>query len=61
MIKLGNEDPVHAAARIALQPPGDTPAVSVIIPMFNDLTCTIECLLALSANGRHRLRGHRRE
>ena len=50
MIKLGNEDPVHAAARIALQPPGDTPAVSVIIPVFNDLTCTIECLLALSAN-----------
>jgi GT2 family glycosyltransferase/SAM-dependent methyltransferase len=49
MIVLGEEDTEHAATRIALQPPGDAPDVSVIVPVFNELVSTIECLLSLSA------------
>jgi Glycosyl transferase family 2 len=50
MIELGSEDPAHAAARIALPPPGEAPAVSVIVPVFNELASTVECLLSLAAN-----------
>ena len=49
MIQLGDEDPAQAAARITLKPPGDAPEVSVIVPVFNELASTIECLLSLSA------------
>ena len=49
MIRLNNEATAHAAARIILKPPGDAPEVSVIVPVFNELASTIECLLALSA------------
>jgi GT2 family glycosyltransferase/SAM-dependent methyltransferase len=49
MIKLGEQDYVSAAARIDLPPSGDAPEVSVILPVFNELTCTIECILSLAA------------
>ena len=50
MIALDGEDPAHAAARIALPAPGPAPAVSIIMPVFNELPSTIECLVALAAN-----------
>ncbi len=49
MIKLGQEDIAQAAARISLPSPGHAPEVSVIVPVFNELATTIECLLSLSA------------
>jgi len=49
IIDLSGENLAQAAGRIALRPPGDAPEVSVIVPVFNDLATTIECLLSLSA------------
>src|SRR5262249_48680750 len=48
MIEIGAEDLVAAAARIKLPTPGDAPDVTVIVPVFNELATTIECLLSLS-------------
>ncbi len=45
------QDLAQAAARIELRPSGPAPEVSVIIPVFNELATTLECLLSLSAAG----------
>jgi O-antigen biosynthesis protein len=48
MIDLRDEDLILAAKRVALPAYPSTPKVSIIIPIFNNLKCTIECLLSLS-------------
>ena len=47
-IEVGAEDLITAAARIKLPTLGDAPDVTVIVPVFNELATTIECLLSLS-------------
>jgi GT2 family glycosyltransferase/SAM-dependent methyltransferase len=42
-------DPRLAAAGINLPLPGKTPEFSIIVPVFNELTTTIECLLSICA------------
>lgn len=37
------------AGRIALPAPGPAPDVSIIVPVFNELATTIECLLSIAA------------
>jgi GT2 family glycosyltransferase/2-polyprenyl-3-methyl-5-hydroxy-6-metoxy-1,4-benzoquinol methylase len=48
-ISVADEDPRAAAARITLPPPGPAPDVTVIVPVFNELATTIECLLSIAA------------
>lgn len=48
IIDIGNEDLAKAAARINLPSPGEAPSITVIVPVFNELATTIECLLSLS-------------
>jgi GT2 family glycosyltransferase/SAM-dependent methyltransferase len=50
IIELGGEDTTRAASLISLPPSGETPDVSVIVPVFNELTTTIECLRSLCAS-----------
>ena len=47
-IEIGAEDLTTAAARIKLPTVVDVPDVTVIVPVFNELVATIECLLSLS-------------
>lgn len=50
MISLGsNANLRDAAKRIRLDPVSGTPDVSVIVPVFNHLSTTIECLLSVAA------------
>ncbi len=48
IIELGNETFAAAVKRIQLPTPGDHPDVSIIIPVYNNLKLTIECLLSIS-------------
>ncbi len=43
-------DPV-AAARALRLPPSKAPRVSVLIPVYNEMTVTVECLMALARSG----------
>lgn len=49
IIVRGDENPAQAASRIVLTAPGDAPEVSVVVPVFNEMATTIECLLSLAA------------
>lgn len=49
VISLGSTDLRDAAARIRLVPVSGTPDVSVVVPVFNHLATTIECLLSIAA------------
>ena len=60
MIELGEDDLAQAAARIALKPSGTIPEISVLVPVFNELASTIECLLSLDRRWRGDIRGTRR-
>lgn len=55
MIEIGNESFDNAAARIKLPVSPDEPDISIIIPVFNNLKITLECLLSISANVDSRL------
>jgi GT2 family glycosyltransferase len=48
MIELGDEDLAQAATRILLKAPDASPDVSIIVPVYNELKTTIECLISLS-------------
>jgi GT2 family glycosyltransferase len=50
VIKLG-KDYASGAADIDLPESGDEPDVSIIVPVFNQLVSTIECLLSLAEAG----------
>ena len=47
---LHADDPLEAARSLSF-PPSAAPRVSILIPVFNELTVTIECLMALEAAG----------
>jgi GT2 family glycosyltransferase len=49
IIDLAGEDPARAAARITLKASDDAPEVSVIVPVFNQLVSTVECLLSIAS------------
>ena len=48
MIDIGDEDFDSVAARIKLPDVPDQPDVSIILPVFNNLKLTLECLLSIS-------------
>jgi GT2 family glycosyltransferase len=48
MIDIGGESFVSAAQRVALPAPTLFPDVSIILPVFNNLKLTLECLLSIS-------------
>lgn len=48
IIEVRNESLANAAARIVLPVPSEAPQVTVIVPVYNELATTIECLLSLS-------------
>jgi len=48
LIDIGSESFVTAAARVNFPPLVSAPDVSIIIPAFNNLKLTIECLLSIS-------------
>jgi GT2 family glycosyltransferase len=52
IIDLGAEDPAAAARRIELPAAGDTPDISVIVPVYGHLKLTVECLLSIAAAGK---------
>jgi GT2 family glycosyltransferase/2-polyprenyl-3-methyl-5-hydroxy-6-metoxy-1,4-benzoquinol methylase len=49
-LSIDSEDFADAAARIALPAPGDSPDVSIIVPVFNEVQTTLECLLSIAAS-----------
>ena len=49
MISVAGHDLTAAASGIFLPDPGGAPAVSIIVPVFNELETTIECLLSIAA------------
>ena len=48
LIDIGKEPLASAAKRIALPAAGSTPDVSIILPVYNNLKLTIECLLSIA-------------
>jgi len=48
MIEIGKETLISAAARVNLPCPSEHPDVSIIIPVFNNVKLTLECLLSIS-------------
>ena len=50
IVDIGDEPFVSAAARIRLPEVPDEPDVSIILPVFNNLKLTIECLLSISVH-----------
>jgi GT2 family glycosyltransferase/2-polyprenyl-3-methyl-5-hydroxy-6-metoxy-1,4-benzoquinol methylase len=48
-ITVDADHPAQAADRIVLPAPGDTPDVSIIVPVYNELATTLECLLSIAA------------
>lgn len=50
LIKVEARDIEKAAAALAFAPP-PSPTVSIVIPAYNNLTFTLECLAALQAGG----------
>ena len=49
VISVGHSDLQDVAARIHLRPSGGIPDVTVIVPVFNHLQTTLECLLSIAA------------
>ncbi|MDM0077387.1 glycoside hydrolase family 99-like domain-containing protein [Variovorax sp. J2P1-59] len=50
IISVTGQDPSVVAGRIVLPSSGGSPEVSVVIPVFNNLTATLECLLSIAAS-----------
>jgi GT2 family glycosyltransferase len=50
VINIGSEPFASAVARVRLPAPPDMPDVSIILPVFNNLKITLECLLSISAH-----------
>ena len=48
LIEIGNEPLSSAASRIILPAAGKAPDVSIILPVYNNLKLTLECLLSIS-------------
>jgi O-antigen biosynthesis protein len=48
MIDIGDESFLSAAQRVVLPAPTRIPDVSIILPVFNNLKLTLECLLSIS-------------
>jgi GT2 family glycosyltransferase len=48
MIDIGDQPFTSIAAKIALPLPGKSPDVSIILPVFNNLKLTLECLSSIS-------------
>jgi GT2 family glycosyltransferase len=48
LLDVDTERPSAVAKRIVLPAPGRTPDVSIILPVFNNLKLTLECLLSIS-------------
>lgn len=51
LIHVDGEDLVSAAERVALPDPGNSPDVSIIVPVYGHLRYTVECLLSIAAAG----------
>jgi GT2 family glycosyltransferase/SAM-dependent methyltransferase len=49
LITISEQTLADAARAIALPDPGGAPTISVIVPVFNELKTTIECLLSIAA------------
>ena len=52
MIDIKNEPFESVAARVRLPAPPAEPEVSIILPVFNNLKLTLECLLSIAAHRR---------
>lgn len=50
MIDIKNKDFFRVAANVKLPNPSESPKVSIIIPVFNQIKITLECLLSICAN-----------
>ncbi|MDR7100820.1 GT2 family glycosyltransferase/SAM-dependent methyltransferase [Lysobacter niabensis] len=50
LIELGNKDVLQAARAIRLPDPTMAPDVSILVPAYNHLTTTLECLGSIAAN-----------
>ncbi|MCF8567861.1 glycoside hydrolase family 99-like domain-containing protein [Alicyclobacillus tolerans] len=50
LIEVKNDELEGVASKIILPDPGERPKVSIIIPVFNEIKTTLECLLAISAH-----------
>jgi GT2 family glycosyltransferase len=48
MLDIGDQSFTSVAAKIVLPAPGKSPDVSIIIPVFNNLKLTLECLSSIS-------------
>jgi O-antigen biosynthesis protein len=48
LIEVGNESFASFAKRVVLPAPGTNPDVSIILPVFNNLQLTLECLSSIS-------------
>ena len=48
MIDIGDQSFTSVAAKIVLPAPGKSPDVSIILPVFNNLKLTLECLSSIS-------------
>ena len=50
LLKINEADVSQAITRIQLPPPGDAPDVSILVPAYNHLTTTLECLASIAAS-----------
>ena len=50
MLDLAGQDLNEVASRLGFPAPGDPPDVSIIIPVYNHLKYTLECLLSVGAH-----------
>ena len=55
ILDVGGESPAAVAAKIHLPPPAEQPHVSIIVPVFNNLRFTLECLWSIAVHDDQRV------